>query len=264
MVLSIHHALFDGISLPFLMTDVEREYLKHVPRSPAISSEILDQIACIDWDKARAFWVDYFKGFAWSHKTLRRAAVTPTTRQVTAFKHPLSIVRSLPISQQVTLRELLTCTFASIAANKIYQSSGAFWVNYFKWFAWSHKTPLSRAKSLPTSQQVTLQALLTCTFASIIAKRIYQSNGAFLVGYLKGFVRSHKTFRRAAVTPTKRQVTAFKSPLSIVNSLATSQQVTLQALLTCTFASIVANKIYRSNDVSFGVRLVLNLLISFS
>lgn len=257
VILSIHHALFDGISLPFLMNDVEREFLQLAPRPSAVSSEILDQIASIDLDKARTFWVDYYKGFAWSRKTLTRAKVTslhvtPSRQALTTTlaQYPLSIARSLPTPQQVTVRQLVTYTLASILAKRFYQSNGTFWVTYFKQIAW---------KTLPTSQKARLQALLTCTFASIAARRLYQGSGTFWVDYLTSFTRSRENVKRIATTSTRRQVTAFKSPLSTVKGLATSQQVTLQALLTCTFASIIANKIYQSSDVSFGVRLILHL-----
>jgi hypothetical protein len=123
VILSIHHALFDGISLPILMNDVENEYLNHVPRSPVPSSEILDQISRVDLDKARGFWIDYFQKFSWPYKVLRQAPSSLTKRQVTAFRTPLSTVKSLATLQQVTLQALLTCTFAKIVAHRVYQSN---------------------------------------------------------------------------------------------------------------------------------------------
>ncbi|KAF9464762.1 peptide synthetase [Collybia nuda] len=122
VTLSIHHALFDGISLPLLMNEIEREYLEHTPGSPVSSSEILDQIASVDLEKARAFWINYFKGFSWPHKSLRLATMSPTMRYAVAFRSSLLTVKDLASSQKVTIQALLTCTFASLIANKIYGS----------------------------------------------------------------------------------------------------------------------------------------------
>lgn len=120
LVLSIHHALYDGISLPFLMDHIEREYFDSSLRPIALSSDILSQISNVDLAKAREFWNVYFKGFTWTD--LRQPTTTLTKRHVCQLTTPFSSLKALAASNQVTLQALLTCTFASTVAATIYQT----------------------------------------------------------------------------------------------------------------------------------------------
>lgn len=122
IVLSIHHALFDGISLPILLNEIEREYAGSAPYPPALLGDILDQIGTIDMIKAQSFWADYFDGFVWPSKSLQTAASSATRRHVVPFKTSLSNLKTLAAGHQVTLQALLTCTFGHILATHIYRS----------------------------------------------------------------------------------------------------------------------------------------------
>ncbi|RDB21442.1 Nonribosomal peptide synthetase 2 [Hypsizygus marmoreus] len=122
-VLSIHHALYDGISLPILMQDVEREYCGHPPRSAANLSNILDQMAATDLAKAQCFWVDHFRGFAWPSTPLHLTDNAPTQRKIIQLASRLTSLKELAASQQVTLQALFTCTFAKIVATRVYHTS---------------------------------------------------------------------------------------------------------------------------------------------
>ncbi|KAG5645251.1 NRPS protein [Asterophora parasitica] len=122
LALSIHHATYDGISLPLLIDDAEREYLGSAPRGVAMASDILDHMASTDLVKAREFWVDHFHGFSWPHLP-RTVGASRTVHRTSAFRSSLSSVKELAASQQVTLQAVLTTAFAIVAATNIYKTS---------------------------------------------------------------------------------------------------------------------------------------------
>ena len=70
-VLSIHHALFDGVSLPVLLKDVEREYLQERLIPFPYSAAVLDQLYRIDLRRAQHFWTQYFSDFNWQDNVIR-------------------------------------------------------------------------------------------------------------------------------------------------------------------------------------------------
>ncbi|KAJ3517178.1 hypothetical protein NLJ89_g674 [Agrocybe chaxingu] len=121
LVLSIHHALFDGIALPILFQEVERDYFDLDPRTATQPLDILDKIASINLDDAQTFWKAHFSGFKWLPSTLIPSDPLSTQRLIVPFKAPLSSVKHLATVQQVTLQALFTCAFADIAARRIYQ-----------------------------------------------------------------------------------------------------------------------------------------------
>lgn len=122
LVFSIHHALYDGISLSLLMKEIESVYLG-ANLSPATSpEEILDQVAAIDLDHAQAFWRDHFEGFKWPNRHLAREGLSLADKITVPFLRSLSSMKALAASQSVTLQALFTCTFASLLGSHIYES----------------------------------------------------------------------------------------------------------------------------------------------
>ncbi|CAA7271648.1 unnamed protein product [Cyclocybe aegerita] len=121
LALSIHHALFDGIALPVLFQQVEREYFGLHPRTMAQPLDILDRIASINLDDAQTLWKTHFSGFKWAPSTLVASDPLSTQRLIVPFKAPLSSVKQLATAQQVTLQALFTCAFADVAARRIYR-----------------------------------------------------------------------------------------------------------------------------------------------
>ncbi|KAG6898366.1 NRPS [Termitomyces sp. T32_za158] len=121
LVLSIHHALYDGISLPLLFQDVEREYHATPLLSLASPSQILDCIASVNLDKAREFWLNHFHGFVWPHFHVpSRVPSSLTIRHIAQFNSTLTHLKELSASQNVTLQTVLTSAFAVLAATRIY------------------------------------------------------------------------------------------------------------------------------------------------
>ncbi|KAF9564589.1 peptide synthetase [Agrocybe pediades] len=120
LVLSIHHALFDGTSLPRIFAQVERDYLE-LPLIPVTaSSDILDYISTTDLSEAKTFWKKYFSGYRWSQAPLLSSLPAPTKRFIYPFKEPLSSIRRIAASYHVTIQALLTCVFAKLLATHVY------------------------------------------------------------------------------------------------------------------------------------------------
>ncbi|KAF8163357.1 peptide synthetase [Crassisporium funariophilum] len=122
VTLSIHHALFDGISLPQLLLEVEREYLGHDLQSFASVPEVLDQLALVDIHKAQMFWQEYFAGYHWPSQMFTPAPAVSMQSFSLQFKASLSAMKRLAASQHVTLNALLTCAFADILARRVYKN----------------------------------------------------------------------------------------------------------------------------------------------
>jgi hypothetical protein len=120
VALSIHHALFDGISLPLILQFVEDELLGR-SHSPMCSAEqLLEYVYSADTDAAREFWVAKFSGFDWS--TQRSINLQPSSqirRKAVPLATSLSTLSELLAPHEVTLQSALTCTFASLLAQHV-------------------------------------------------------------------------------------------------------------------------------------------------
>jgi hypothetical protein len=123
LALSIHHSLFDGIALPCLIREVERDYLgrKYQPVAPA--GDILRLIEKINRNQARAFWTSHFEGFAWPQLKSLSYQHTGSHHHSVSFVSPLSTIKLLASSQCITLQALFTGAFALHAARNIYKST---------------------------------------------------------------------------------------------------------------------------------------------
>lgn len=120
MALSIHHALYDGISLPVLMQDIERAYTSQ-PQLPSSSLHgILEQIAVIDQDAAKSFWTSHLKDYPWERLLNRPASSSTADVASFTFKQPLSVLQTKAAGQHVTLQALLMCAYASLIAQHLY------------------------------------------------------------------------------------------------------------------------------------------------
>jgi len=124
--LSIHHALYDGTSLPLIISEVENAFtgsatlLQRVP-----ATDILRYIRSSTSDNSRRFWVDYFTGFkppvSPFDPSWQKGCPRSSTKSIT-FKKTLSFMKSVATKQQVTLQALLTCTFGKLIATRLYRS----------------------------------------------------------------------------------------------------------------------------------------------
>ncbi|KAI9064453.1 hypothetical protein FKP32DRAFT_1591881 [Trametes sanguinea] len=119
-VLSIHHALYDGISLPVLMRDLERMYTKQQQLPSAPLHAILEQIVTIDQTAAREFWTSYLQGFAWQ-RLLNKSASSPRAEVTTlTFKQSLSQLQAKAAAQHITLQALLMSAYGYLLGQHVY------------------------------------------------------------------------------------------------------------------------------------------------
>ena len=118
--LSIHHALYDGISLPVLLQDLDHEYI-HQPQLPSASLQrTLEPITLIDQKGARTFWTAYLRDYPWE-RLLNKAASSPVASVVSVpFKSSLSELQKKAARRQVTLQALLMGAYGSLLAQHLY------------------------------------------------------------------------------------------------------------------------------------------------
>ncbi|PIL24012.1 non-ribosomal peptide synthetase [Ganoderma sinense ZZ0214-1] len=119
-VLSIHHALYDGIALPVLLQDLERAYFRQ-PQLPSASlREALEHVTLLEQGSARAFWTSYLKGYPWERLLNQSASSAVADVRSNPFKLPLSELRSKAAEQQVTLQALLMAAYGSLLSQHFY------------------------------------------------------------------------------------------------------------------------------------------------
>ncbi|PPR03610.1 hypothetical protein CVT24_007726 [Panaeolus cyanescens] len=121
LTLSIHHSLFDGISLPFIFSDVEREYTGLTPRETPSLSDVLAHIPC-DLTVAESFWKTEFDKFVWPSPAFSQLNSDFSLRCSVPFTSSLSHLKSIASTQHVTLQALLTCAFSRILSTEVYGS----------------------------------------------------------------------------------------------------------------------------------------------
>lgn len=119
-VLSIHHALYDGIALPLLLHNLERAYA-HQPQLPSASlRDALDHVAPMEQKGARAFWASYLKDYPWERLLNLSASSTLAQVKSIPFELPLSELQSKAAGHQVTLQALLMAAYGSLLAQHLY------------------------------------------------------------------------------------------------------------------------------------------------
>ncbi|OCH93414.1 hypothetical protein OBBRIDRAFT_790288 [Obba rivulosa] len=123
MSLSIHHALFDGISLSYLLRHLEKSYLGEPRYLSAPPEVVLDSIASVDLHAAQAFWTQQFVGFDWSRIPSRTASAKRADQRSISFRTGLSGLQQMASQRQVTLQTLLMSAFARFLAKHIYGQS---------------------------------------------------------------------------------------------------------------------------------------------
>ncbi|EAU88504.2 peptide synthetase [Coprinopsis cinerea okayama7 len=126
LVLSIHHALYDGTSLPVLLRDVENSYLGLERVQKASLRAILAEISKHDLALAQQFWRDSFREFEWPRPAFRQGsnALASSVKYLSVhFTQKLSVIREVANKKQVTLQALLSFTFAYLIGSRLYDSN---------------------------------------------------------------------------------------------------------------------------------------------
>ncbi|KIJ69297.1 nonribosomal peptide synthetase [Hydnomerulius pinastri MD-312] len=123
VALSIHHALFDGTSLPLILKFAENE-LRGRPQASLCSAEpLLEYMLSADTGTARDFWTAKFSDYDWSAHLLMDEQPSGEVRRTTVpFATSISTLNALLAPYQVTIQSVLTYTFASLLGQCIYRS----------------------------------------------------------------------------------------------------------------------------------------------
>ncbi|CDO69499.1 hypothetical protein BN946_scf184785.g4 [Trametes cinnabarina] len=120
MVLSIHHALYDGISLPVLLEDLERAYGQQQQLPSAPLRAIVERIVTIDQSAAREFWTSHLEGFPWQRLLNKSASSSTADVTSVAFKHSFSQLQSKAAERHVTLQALLMSAYGYLLGHRLY------------------------------------------------------------------------------------------------------------------------------------------------
>lgn len=119
-VLSIHHALFDAISLSRILKYVEDAYLDKPLQNITPPDQILEHILFRDLTPAREHWTSTLRDFNWSYRDLVDVTQSASPKRISiTLDTPLSYFQQMLAHCQVTLQAILTCTFASVLANHL-------------------------------------------------------------------------------------------------------------------------------------------------
>ncbi|KAG2157195.1 hypothetical protein DEU56DRAFT_8353 [Suillus clintonianus] len=123
IVLSIHHALFDAISLSHMLKYVEDIYLSRPLQKLTPPVQILEHVAFRDLSPARDHWTSTLRNFNWSYRNLIDVTQSASPKRISMLLDtPLSYFQEKLAHCQVTLQAALTCTFASVLAKHLCQS----------------------------------------------------------------------------------------------------------------------------------------------
>ena len=132
LALSIHHALFDGISLPLILKFVEDELLTK-PHPIAYSPEsLLEYMHSARIDAGRQFWAATFSDFNRSgHRLTSVRSSSQIRRKAISLTTSLTALRTLLAPHQVTMQSVLTCAFALSLAKYIHHTNDVAFVVRF-------------------------------------------------------------------------------------------------------------------------------------
>ncbi|THH11834.1 hypothetical protein EW145_g392 [Phellinidium pouzarii] len=124
LTLSIHHSIFDGISLPLLLKDAEMLYLDEGLQSPTPLAEVLDSIYDVELDDAASFWNTTFDGFDWSKVSrLLASGERANTCSIPFTKGGLCEWEAKAAQAKVSMQALMTASFGVCLGNYLYGNS---------------------------------------------------------------------------------------------------------------------------------------------
>jgi hypothetical protein len=119
--IGIHHAIYDAVTLPHILGEVELAYADTPTRPTANLSQVLELIYATDQEKAASFWRDIFDGYDW-RKSVNR--FTPGQEAIfldIPFKATLAELEEEAAQASVSLQALLTCAYAAALAKNVYR-----------------------------------------------------------------------------------------------------------------------------------------------
>lgn len=123
LVLSIHHSLFDGISLPNLLTDVEKCYLGQDREESLPTKNFLAPIYLVDLERASVFWSNMFFDYDWKKRSLKHPSSTVSRTLSSRFKTRYSSLQARAANEKISLQSLLMTAYGYLLATRLYKDS---------------------------------------------------------------------------------------------------------------------------------------------
>lgn len=129
LTLSIHHALFDGVSLPLILKFVEDELLARPHPITCSSESLLEYMHSATINAGHQFWATTFSNFVWSGHRLSSVGTSSQIRQkAVSLTTSLTALGKLLAPHQVTMHSVLTCAFALSLARHIHHTDDVAFV----------------------------------------------------------------------------------------------------------------------------------------
>lgn len=123
LTLSIHHAIYDGVSLPLLLQEVEQIYLGETLQDTLPISKVLDIIYDVDTARAEEVWKEVFESFDWSKIPGRLSSGETACTLSHSFKQRLDYWEAKSASSKVSLHSLLVASFGVSLGKHLYNTS---------------------------------------------------------------------------------------------------------------------------------------------
>lgn len=121
LTLSIHHSIYDGITLPLLLKDVESFYLDERDSTSLPLDKVLDTIYSVDYEEAKTFWTGLFKNFDWSKIPNRLASgQSANTHSIDFSEATLRECEERASNAKVSLQAVLTAAFGITLGSQLY------------------------------------------------------------------------------------------------------------------------------------------------
>ncbi|EIW85132.1 hypothetical protein CONPUDRAFT_117672 [Coniophora puteana RWD-64-598 SS2] len=123
IVLSIQHALFDGISLPLLLKRIDDEAAGRPSSKAGELRPALEEISRVNPADTQRYWSTYFKGFEWLSASEPLPFTESPKRKHISFKQSLSYFKEKMAKHEVTLQALLSSAFAYLLASRLFHKN---------------------------------------------------------------------------------------------------------------------------------------------
>ena len=132
--IAIHYAIYDAVTLPKILCDIELSYSEGVPNPSASLLQVLELVHGTSQEKAVEYWRGQFTRYDWK-KSVNR--FTPGQEAIfldVPFAATLAELEAEASKAHVSLQVLLTCAYTASLAKNLYKYKGVtFGVSIHYW-----------------------------------------------------------------------------------------------------------------------------------
>ena len=122
--IAIHYAVYNAVTLPKILCDIELSYSEGVPNPLASLLQVLELIYRTSQEKAVEYWQGQFTGYDWK-KSVNR--FTPGQEAIflnVPFLATLTELEAEASKAHVSLQVLLTCAYTASLVKNLYKHKG--------------------------------------------------------------------------------------------------------------------------------------------